>query len=59
MLPSHQRIKKQPAPERNPLPGAALAVQTFGDLLGFNPDRHILVTDGCCKGMFRAAPPLG
>lgn len=47
-------------PERKPLPGAIIAIQTFGDLLGFNPHCHILITDGCFygKGMFRVAPPL-
>ena len=48
-------------PERNPIPGAVIAMQTFGDFLGFNPHAHILVTDGCfCgnQGMFRVAPPL-
>jgi hypothetical protein len=46
--------------EKNPLPGAVIAIQTFGDLLGFNPHCHILITDGCFygKGMFRVAPPL-
>ncbi|MBW6487419.1 MAG: transposase [Syntrophobacterales bacterium] len=47
--------------ENDPIPGAVIAVQTFGDLLGFNPHCHILVTDGCFygnKGMFRVAPPL-
>jgi hypothetical protein len=32
-------------PENNPIPGAVIAVQTFGDFLGFNPDCHILVTN--------------
>jgi hypothetical protein len=47
-------------PQRNPLPGAVIAVQTFGDFLGFNPHCHILITDGCFygNGMFRVAPPL-
>ena len=48
-------------PENDPIPGAVIAVQTFGDFLGFNPHCHILVTDGCFygeKGMFRVAPPL-
>ncbi|MGB5217062.1 MAG: transposase zinc-binding domain-containing protein, partial [Smithella sp.] len=48
-------------PEKEPLPGAVIAVQTFGDALGFNPHCHILVTDGCFygkRGMFRVAPPL-
>jgi len=46
--------------EKNPISGSVIAIQTFGDLLGFNPHCHILVTDGCfCnKGMFRVAPPL-
>jgi len=48
-------------PENDPVPGAVIAVQTFGDFLGFNPHGHILVTDGCFYGdggMFRVAPPL-
>jgi hypothetical protein len=48
-------------PENDPIPGAVIAIQTFGDFLGFNPHCHILVTDGCFygkKGMFRVAPPL-
>ncbi|HAR49510.1 MAG TPA: hypothetical protein DCR81_05300 [Smithella sp.] len=52
---------QQAVPEKEPLPGAVIAVQTFGDALGFNPHCHILLTDGCFygnKGMFRVAPPL-
>ena len=47
-------------PEKNPIPGAVIAIQTFGDFLGFNPHCHVLVTDGCFygKGMFRVAPSL-
>jgi len=48
-------------PENDPIPGAVIAIQTFGDFLGFNPHCHILVTDGCfygSRGMFRVAPPL-
>ncbi len=47
-------------PERNPVPGAVIAVQTFGDFLGFNPHCHVLIADGCFygNGMFRVAPPL-
>ncbi|MFZ3115927.1 MAG: hypothetical protein WA133_02490 [Syntrophales bacterium] len=26
----------------DPIPGAVIAVQTFGDFLGFNPHCHIL-----------------
>jgi hypothetical protein len=33
-----------------PFPGAVIAIQTFGDFLGFNPHCHILVTDGCFYG---------
>ena len=37
-----------------------MAIQTFGDFLGFNPHCHVLLTDGCFygKGIFRVAPPL-
>ena len=41
--------------------GAVIAIQTFGDFLGFNPHCHILLTDGCFYGdkrIFRVAPPL-
>jgi hypothetical protein len=47
--------------ENDPIPGTVIAMQTFGDFLGYNPHTHILVTDGCFygkKGMFRVAPPL-
>jgi hypothetical protein len=52
---------QEAVPENNPIPGAPIAIQTFGDFLGFNPHCHILVTDGCFygdRGMFRVAPPL-
>jgi hypothetical protein len=52
---------REAVPENDPVPGAVIAVQTFGNFLGFNPHTHILVTDGCFygnKGMFRVAPPL-
>jgi hypothetical protein len=52
---------QEAVPERNPFPGAVIAIQTFGDFLGFSPHCHVLVTDGCYygdKGMFCAAPPL-
>ena len=52
---------QEAVPETDPIPGAVIAVQTFGDFLGFNPHCHILVTDGCfygSRGMFRVAPPL-
>lgn len=31
----------------DPIPGAVIAVQTFGDFLNFNPHLHIIATDGC------------
>jgi len=39
-------------------PGAVIAIQTFGDLLGFNPHGHALVPDGCFygPGIFRVIP---
>ncbi len=40
------------------VPGAVIAIQSFGDFLGFNPHLHVLCTDGCFygNGMFRVAP---
>jgi hypothetical protein len=32
------------APENDPIPAAVIAMQTFGDFLGYNPHTHILVT---------------
>ena len=29
------------------MPGAVIAIQTFGDFLNFNPHLHIIATDGC------------
>jgi Putative transposase len=52
---------REAVPENDPIPGAVIAMQTFGDFLGFNPHAHILVTDGCFYGnkdMFRVTPPL-
>ena len=46
------------SPEKDAVPGAVIAIQSFGDFLGFNPHLHILSTDGCFygKGMFKVAP---
>ena len=33
--------------EKNPIPGPVIAIQVFGDLLGFNTHCHILTTDRC------------
>ena len=32
--------------EENAIPGAVIAIQTFGDFLNFNPHCHVLCTDG-------------
>jgi len=43
--------------EEDAVPGAAIAIQTFGDFLGFNPHTHILISDGCFygEGKFKVA----
>jgi len=48
------------AASENAVPGAVIAIQTFGDFLGFNPHCHVLVTDGCFydTGSFRVAPAV-
>ncbi|EMS77964.1 IS91 family transposase [Desulfotignum phosphitoxidans] len=40
------------------VPGASIAVQTYGDFLNFNPHLHAITTDGCFlnDGSFKAAP---
>lgn len=49
---------KETVPEGDAVPGVLIAIQTFGDFLGFNPHLHILCTDGCFygPGMFHVAP---
>jgi len=49
---------QESVPHEDVVPGAAIALQTFGDFLGFNPHCHVLVTDGCFygNGIFRVAP---
>ena len=32
------------------IPGVVIAVQTFGDMLNFNPHLHVIATDGCFDG---------
>jgi len=42
------------------VPGAAIAIQTFEDFLGFNPHLHVLISD-CCfhqSGMLTFAPRI-
>ena len=45
-------------PEEDAVPGAVIAIQSFGDFLGFNPHLHVLISDGCfyVNGMFMVAP---
>jgi hypothetical protein len=47
-------------PGKKSIPGAVIAIQTFGDFLGFNPHGHVLITDGCFpeKGLFKVAPAV-
>jgi hypothetical protein len=49
---------QEAVPQGEGVPGAVIAIQTFGDFLGFHPHCHILCTDGCFdgKGLFRVAP---
>jgi hypothetical protein len=49
---------RETVPQRGAVPGAVIAIQTFGDFLGFHPHCHVLCTDGCFygKGVFRVAP---
>ena len=49
---------QEAVPQEDAVPGAVIAIQSFGDLLGFNPHLHVLSTDGCFygNGVFRVAP---
>ena len=44
--------------EDDAVPGAVIAILSFGDFLGYNPHLHILCSDGCFygDGMFSFAP---
>ena len=35
---------QEAVPENDLIPGAVIAIQTFGDFLGFNPHCHILIS---------------
>jgi Putative transposase. len=50
------KLSQEAVPENNPV---VIAVQTFGDFLGFNPHCHILVTDGCFYGKTKSDLKLG
>jgi hypothetical protein len=51
---------KKAAKGNKAVPGAVVAIQTFGDFLGFNPHLHVLISDGCFhkNGMFSVAPVI-
>ena len=38
---------KETVPENGAVPGAVIAIQTFGDFLGFNPHLHVLCFPRC------------
>jgi hypothetical protein len=41
---------RQAVPYEFAVPGAVIAIQSFGDFLNFNPHLHIIATDGCFYG---------
>ncbi len=47
-------------PDGNAVPGAVVAIHSFGDFLQFHPHLHVLCSDGCFygDGMFQVAPPI-
>jgi hypothetical protein len=49
---------KETVSEEEAVPGAVIAIQNFGDCLGFNFHLHVLASDGCFygQGMFRVVP---
>ena len=53
-----KEVFQEAVPEDDAVPGAVIAIHTFGDFLGWHPHLHILCTDGCFygNGMFRVAP---
>jgi hypothetical protein len=50
---------KKAVPYEDAIPGAVIAVQSFGDFQNFHPHLHILATDGCFynNGAFMVCPP--
>jgi len=42
------------------VPGAVIAIQSVGDLLGYHPHWHVLICDGCFyeSGMLTVAPAI-
>lgn len=55
-----KRYFKKAVKGRNAAPGAVIAIQSFGDFLGFHPHLHILISDGCFykNGMFFVSPAI-
>jgi len=51
---------KKAVKDRSAVLGAVIAIQSFGDLLGFNPHLHVLISDGCFhkNGIFSVAPHI-
>ena len=49
---------RQSVPDDSAAPGAAIAVQTFGEFQNFNPHLHAIASDGCFSdnGVFQVAP---
>ena len=49
---------QESVPKKGAVPGATLAIQSFGDFLDFNPHLHVLCSDGCFygEGLFRVSP---
>jgi hypothetical protein len=54
------RYLKQTVPYDDAVAGVVIALQTFGDFLGFNSHLHVIATDGCFygNGSFKACPRL-
>ena len=52
------RYLKQTVAFEDAVPGAVIAVQSFGDFLGFNSHLHVIGTDGCFygNGSFKTCP---
>ena len=51
----HETVKS-----KKTVPGAVIAIQSFGDFLGFNPHLHVLISDGRFheNGMFAVSPHI-
>ena len=52
------RYLKQTCGHENAVAGAVIAMQSFGDFLGFNSHLHVIATDGCFygNGSFKICP---